>query len=270
MSAPLTDLHTHILAGLDDGAEDLAESLAMAAAAAADGIRRLAATPHSLRCPPGTDAPALEARAADLERHLQAAGLPLTVVAGAETGLIPALPRQIDAGAVVTLNRSRYLLLELPYVGLPARLDDLIVQVSSRGLVPILAHPERNAELARRPQLLHTLVGLGLVVQITSGSLEGIFGRAVERAARRLLEAGLVHVIASDAHDPYARPPRLSQARALATRIVGPERAQALVAANPAAILDDRPLEVEPPPPLPRRLWFWPVRSKGDGEPDRV
>ena len=168
----LTDLHTHILPGLDDGAADLAEAIAMAQAAAADGIVRLAATPHNLRLPSDAGRAELEAQAARLQEHLAARGIPLQVVAGAETALIPALPQQIDAGQVITLNRSRYLLVELPYMGLPARLEEIIFQVQARGLVPILAHPERNADLLRRPERLRALVERGMLVQVTAASLE--------------------------------------------------------------------------------------------------
>ncbi len=253
--APLTDLHTHILPGVDDGAADYAAALAMAQAAVEDGIVRLAATPHNLRLSPGTDGAALDARVAALQRELDAAGLPLAVVAGAETALIASLPQMIDAGEYVTLNRSRYLLLEPPYAGLPPQLEDLVFQVQVRGLVPILAHPERCAGLGRSLPLLRRLVERGVLLQITAASVEGRFGSGAARLARTLLSAGLVHVIASDAHAPFDRAPRLRRAEAVAARLIGPERAHALVAANPAAILDDLPLEVEPP--VPPRRWFW-------------
>ncbi len=254
--APLTDLHTHILPGVDDGAADNAAALAMARAAVEDGIERVAATPHNLRLPHATNRAALDARVAALQRELDAAGLPLAVVAGAEIALIASLPQMLDAGEYVTLNRSRYLLLEPAHTGLPPRMEDLVFQVQVRGLAPILAHPERCAGLERALPLLRRLVERGLLVQITAGSLEGRFGPRPRRLARALLAKGLVHVIASDAHAPADRAPRLRGAEALAARLVGPERAHALVAANPAAILDDLPLEVEPPAPPPRR-WFW-------------
>ena len=229
----------------------------MARVAVEEGIGRLAATPHNLRWAPGTDRSALEDRVAELQGHLSAQGLPVEVVLGAEMALIPALPQQIDAGEFVSLNGSRYLLLELPYYGLPHKLEEIVLEVQARGLVPILAHPERNADLQRRLQRLQGMVERGLRIQITAGSLEGHFGGAARRAARCLLAANLAHVIASDAHNPQARAPRLARAQALAAEIAGPERAEALVSANPAAILDDRPLEVEPPLPPRRWLWFW-------------
>ncbi len=254
-ASPLTDLHTHILPGVDDGAADLAEALDMARAALADGIHTMAATPHHLHLPPGMDGAALAARVAALQCRLELEGLPLRVVAGVEAALIAALPQQLDAGLICPLNGSRYLLLEPPVNCLCAQVQELVFQVQVRGYTPILAHPERSAAFAHDAEGLYALVERGVLVQITAASLEGGFGHAVQEMARRLLRARLVHVIASDAHDAHYRPPRLSHAEVLAAGLIGDERAHALVATNPAAILAGRPLEVEPPQPLVR--WPW-------------
>ncbi|HOG45490.1 MAG TPA: capsular biosynthesis protein [Anaerolineae bacterium] len=257
-AARLTDLHCHILPDVDDGPADLAGALGLARAALDDGIATVAATPHNLMWRRGLSCATLEARVAELQRCLEEHGLSLRVVPGAETALITALPQQIDAGQAAPLNHSRYLLVEPPPWGPPPPLQDLIFQVQVRGLVPILAHPERNDALARRLDLLQSLVERGTLVQITAGSLEGAFGQAPQEAAWRMLAAGLVHVIATDAHDTSRRPPRLSKAEALAATVIGAERAHALVAANPAAILNDQQLELEPPPPPQKHpRWFW-------------
>lgn len=254
-AGPLTDLHTHILPGVDDGAADLGEALAMARAAVADGIRHLAATPHAFRSTPVLNPSDLRARVAALQRALAEQDIPLSIAPGAEMPLIVALPAQIDAGQYLTLNGSRYLLVEMPYFGLPGDLSNLLWQVQARGLVPILAHPERNAGLQRNPQRLRPMVERGLRLQITAASLEGLFGPEARRTARHLLQEGLVHIIASDAHPADLRPPRLSKAQALAAEIVGVEGAQRLVSENPAAILANGPLPEAPRPVRQRRWW---------------
>jgi len=191
-----------------------------------------------------------------MQSFLRARKLPLRVAPGAETALIPLLPQQIDAGRTITLNGSRYLLLELPHTGLPARIEEVLFQVQVRGMVPVLAHPERNAELARGPELLARWVERGLMVQITAASLLGQLGHGPQRAAERFLEANLVHIIASDAHNAEGRPPALSAARARAAEIAGADKALAMVSSTPAAILDDLPLEVEPPRLPEKKRWF--------------
>jgi len=254
-AGPLTDLHTHILPGVDDGAADLGEALAMARAAVADGIRHMAATPHVFRSATVLNPTDQRARVAALQCALAEQDIPLSITAGAEMPLLVALPAQIDAGQYLTINDSRYLLVELPYFGLPGDLANLLWQVQARGLVPILAHPERNADLQRGLRQLSRLVERGLRLQITAASLEGLFGPEAQRTARHLLQEGLVHAIASDAHPADLRLPRLSKAATLAAEIVGAEGAQRLVSENPAAILADGPLPEAPEPVRKRRWW---------------
>jgi protein-tyrosine phosphatase len=240
--APLIDLHTHLLPGVDDGAAGTDEAIAMAQLAQAEGIGTLVATPHALRWP-GTLGPAAVARrVADLQALSAAAGVHVQLLAGAEMVLIAALPAQIDAGQAVPLNGSRYLLVECPYGVFPPHWPDLMEQVLSRGYIPILAHPERYPELPQQMRALSTLVEQGMLTQVTGGSLLGAYGRGAQRAARVLLRAGLVHVLASDAHDAADRAPLLRKPLAEAARLVGEERARALASANPAAILADLPI----------------------------
>lgn len=252
----LTDLHSHILPGIDDGAADMEDALAIARAALADGVHTMAATPHSMLLSLDMDRAALAARVDELQRRLEQEGLPLRVVPGAEVPLIAALPGQIDAGLAPTLNGSQYLLLEPPVHCRLSLVQDLIFQAQVRGYIPILAHPERS-NLARDLDGLRTLVERGVLVQITAASLEGCFGRGVQKATRRLLRENLAHVMASDAHDARHRAPRLRQAEALAAEIIGAERAHALVADTPAAILAGESVQVEPPQPVRRRRWFF-------------
>ena len=236
----LIDLHTHILPGVDDGAADPTAALDMARLAAADGIARLLATPHALRLDGGIDAAEVQGRVRTLQVAVAAAGLPLTVGYGAEMPLIAALPRQIDAGSYLSLNGSRYLLIEPPYYGLPGDWENLLWQVQMRGLTPVLAHPERHPQLAGDLKRLRRVVERGCLLQITSGSLEGLFGGQAQAAARRLLRESLVHLLASDAHNATSRPPHVAKAVALAAEIIGREAAFRLAGANALAVWENR------------------------------
>jgi protein-tyrosine phosphatase len=259
------DLHTHLLPGVDDGARDLAEALELSRRAAEDGTEVAVVTPHSWgtlgRTPPGGSSggdpsTAVAGAAAALQAHLDAAGIALRLAPGMEVDLRADLPRRPDLA--VTLGGSRYLLLELPAQGVPAGTADLAFRLRVAGYVPVLAHPERNLGVIDRPQLVYDLVAGagGCLAQLTAASLLGAFGAAVRATAEVLLEAGLVHVIASDAHGLPRRPPGLSAAVARAGALVGPDRARAMVTATPRAILDDR--EITPArPALPRRRRAW-------------
>jgi protein-tyrosine phosphatase len=239
----MIDLHSHILRGIDDGARTLADSLDIARAAVADGITVIAGTPH-VRDDWPTDPGVMEYRVAELNEELRRAGIPLDVRPGGEIAVewLSRLPvdelRRFGLG-----GNPRYLLVETPYYGWPLALGDLLFSLRASGITPVLAHPERNAEVQAHPERLSQLVGGGVLVQVTAASLDGRIGRHPQECARRLLDADLVHLLASDAHHATIREVGLSSA----ARATGP-LAEWLTYDVPAAILSGAPL-----PPRPER-----------------
>jgi protein-tyrosine phosphatase len=232
------DLHAHLLPGLDHGARDWDEALAMCRLAVEDGITTMAATPHVSDVFPNASA-RIEGAVAELRERLARDGIPLAVVAGGDYHVRTDLSPQ----SVITLGgNGRYFLLEFPYQVLPPRADAFVKVLTGRGLVPIVTHPERIASLQRDWRRLEPLVQAGALVQITAGSLLGEFGPAATRSAKRFLKQGWVHLLASDAHGISERQPRLSPGRAAAAKIIGAAAAQALVLDNPRAILEGRDL----------------------------
>jgi len=242
---------------LDDGARTLDESLTMVRIAVADGITCLAATPHD----PGTvsDYPSqVRARLADLEAALQEEGIELQLVVGSELYAVPDLVDRLNAGKALTLGSSRYFLLEFPLTDLPIFAAQLVFEAQVAGFVPIVAHPARTLAIQRDPNHLYELVERGVLAQITSGSVTGVFGPQTQATARALVEHNLVHLIASDAHGTGYRAPRLSEAVEVVKGIVGEEAARAMVTTRPQAILSDQLLSVDPPRRYRRRRrWFW-------------
>lgn len=234
----MIDLHAHILPSLDHGPADLREALAMARLAASDGIRAMAATPHvnhEFRASAGE----IRAAVAELARRVGEESVPLSLLPGADYHLTPELAQ--STGDIITLgDNGRYFLLELPSMSVPPNLVAVLKIFTGRGLTPVLTHPERNAPLMKRRGLLEDVAALGCPLQITGGSLEGLFGEKVREWALLLLEWGLADLLASDAHWEKERPPVLSGAVAAAAAAVGETRARALVSDNPAAILDAR------------------------------
>ncbi len=253
----MIDLHSHILPGLDDGAQTLADSLDIARAAVADGIRIIAATPH-VRDDFPTPAAAMEAGVDRLRGELSRERLPLELVTGGEIAL-DRLPRLThDELERFCLGRSRYLLVETPYSGWPLNLAQLLFDLHVRGLTPVLAHPERNRELQGNPDLLEPIVAAGTLVQITAASAEGRLGAAPRRTATLLLESRCAHLLASDAHAPSLRAVGMSRAAA-SIRDAG--LARWLTEDVPAAILAGDAIPERPASQTaPRGRWrrFWP------------
>jgi protein-tyrosine phosphatase len=250
----LIDLHSHLLPGIDDGSKDLAMSLAMARVAAADGISTIACTPHILPGVYHNSGPAIRKAVARLAESIAKAGIPITLVSGADVHIAPDLDLQLRDGRALTLNDSRYLLLEPPHHVLPPRLKDLIFGLQAAGYVPILTHPERLSWVEGHYDLIGRLVSSSVLMQITAGSVMGRFGRRPRYWAERMLDEGLCHLLATDAHNTEQRPPRMAEARDVVAQRLGDDEAINLVLRRPQGILNNlSPAEL---PPLPQaKAW---------------
>jgi protein-tyrosine phosphatase len=242
----MIDLHTHILAGLDDGPETLDQSLAMCRIAAEDGITTVVATPHQRHeWWPNADRATLKARFGDLRA---AADGVVELALGAEIRVDSELLEDLDrlpGGMLLPLAGSRYLLIEFPTVASGPDPRTLVHELAVGGWWPVLAHPERIPWLAEAPEVLAALLDRGACVQLTAMSVTGDAGPAAMACAWALLDADLVHFIASDAHDTSERPPVLSAAFRAVADGWGEARALRLTEHNARAVLENRPLGTE-------------------------
>ena len=246
----MIDLHSHLLPGIDDGSKDLAMSLAMARMASADGISTIACTPHILPGVYNNSGPPIRKAVARLAESVAKAGIPINLVTGADVHIAPDLDVQLRDGRALTLNNSRYLLLEPPHHVLPPRLEDLVFGLQAAGYVPILTHPERLSWVEGHYDLIRRLVSSSVLMQITAGSVMGRFGRGPRYWAERMLDEGLCHLLATDAHNTEQRAPRMAEARDFVAQRLGDDEAINLVLRRPQGILNNLcPADL---PPLPR------------------
>ncbi len=233
----MIDLHSHILSGLDDGAQNVEMSVEMARMAVADGTTDMACTPHVFAGKyPNSSATILPAMHA-LQAELDAQGIPLRLFCGADVHVAPDLVDRLSGGGVPTLNNSRYFLLEPPHEILPPKLEDFVTRLFQAGFVPVITHPERLLWAARHFEVIRRLADIGCPMQVTAGSILGAFGPAANELARRMLKEGLVSFFASDAHGTTWRKPLMSEARASVAEQVGNEQAGQMFIHRPAAIL---------------------------------
>jgi protein-tyrosine phosphatase len=255
----LIDLHSHILFGLDDGAQSLEESLEIARQAAADGIEVLAATPHS---PESTASvaysPALvRERLRVVREALRAEGIALELVLGTEIAYVADLVAQLKRGALLPFEGTRAILLEPPFTGLPHGFEAVLFELQLAGYRVVLAHPERLPDVQEDPNRLIPLIERGVLMQLTAQALSGGQGEYMQQVAETLLQYGMIHILASDAHGAAPRrPPKLAHALGRAAGLLGAETADALVRANPRALLDGRAISVAPPRRVTGR-WRW-------------
>lgn len=244
----MIDLHCHLLPGIDDGAPDLRAALAMARAAVADGIRVAACTPHIYPGLYENDRAGIRRALAEFAAQLQRRKIPLQLVIGADVHLTPDLPERLKAGKVPTLHDSRYLLLEPPHHVAPPRFETSVFALILSGYVPVITHPERLTWIENHHAVFRRLAEHGAWMQVTAGALTGRYGRRPRYWGERLLDEGLAHLLATDAHDAERRAPRLAEGRDAAAARVGEAEALRLVMERPQAILRNLdPAQVTPP-----------------------
>src|SRR5215469_10693869 len=244
----MIDIHHHLLWGLDDGATSLETSLAMARIAAADGITHIACTPHSngqFEYLPKV----IDEKIAELQRLIEHEGLNLKLGRGCDFHLsYDNIQEAKSEPARFSINGLGYLLVEIPDYGLSPGLTEVFYQLQLDGLTPILTHPERNATLQSDASRLVDWLRIGVVIQITAGSILGDMGKKAERMSHELLTKRWVHFVATDAHNTKSRPPKMRDAFDVVADKYGSEYAHLLFVSNPLAAFLGKPLPPQPEP----------------------
>jgi len=266
----MIDLHAHILPRLDDGAESLEESVEMCRISYRDGIRTIVATPHILPGIYKNNRSIILAKTQELNEAIRKLGVessefgvknpdPRTqqlndptdgfkILPGADVHFSPNLLQLCEDGEIVTVNDGgRYLMVEFDSMSLPYQGEEVLFQLISHEIIPVITHPERNFEIARRPKRYYQMIKMGCLGQVTAMSLTGEFGSEIKRVAEQLLSHRLIHFIASDTHSVHERPPLLSPAVREAGKRVGPEEARKMVTEYPRALLEGRRPDVPEP-----------------------
>jgi protein-tyrosine phosphatase len=254
--AGYVDIHAHVLPGIDDGPGDLGQSLEMARAAVASGVATIASTPHLRSDFPDVHVDELADRCRAVREAIDAEGIPLTLVSGAEVSLAWAIEASDEELTLASYGqRGTDLLVETPTV-IAVGVERFLYELRAKGYRITLAHPERSAQFQRDESPVRDLVDQGVLLQVNAESLLGPGPyRGIKGLARDLLVNGLVHAIASDAHRgtkwrPVTRLPEGIQA---ASELVGIERAGWMAHAAPRAIVDGAYLPDAPPVTAPRR-----------------
>jgi len=242
-SEALVDIHCHMVPGIDDGSKSWDQSLAMAEIAAADGIETIVVTPHQMGNYGHNRGQSIRSRTAELQQLLEDHRVPLKVLPGADVRIEPGMIEKLQSGEVLTLaDHRKHVLLELPHE-LYFPLEDVLESLQRVAMVGILSHPERNQGLLKQPRLVESLVEHECLMQITCSSLLGTFGPAPQQMSEWMLEQGLAHFLATDAHGPNARRPLMRRAFDRAGEIVGEEIATDLCCRNPAAVAAGQDIE---------------------------
>ena len=230
----MVDIHCHILPGIDDGSDTWDTTAEMCRMAARDGITHIVATPH---CDGLYEYD--RAHFTDMLATLsEVAGGRTTFSIGCDFHLSGRnVEAAMDDPRPFALGDTQYLMVEFDHHGIPSNASDLLRAILSRGMVPIVTHPERNAYLMKNLDVVQQYIQMGCLSQVTANAFTGFWGPKSKKAAEKLLKKKAIHIVATDAHDLKLRPPLLSEARTRIATIAGEDIAEALCTHNPAAVV---------------------------------
>ena len=239
----MIDIHSHPLPGVDDGARSLEIAVEMCKMSAEDGVTHLVATPHSnytYTFDPGLNRQLL----AELQEKV---GDKPKLLLGCDFHLsYDNIQVCAQNSKDFTINQTSYLLVELPDQFIPDHISRVYYDIQVAGLKPIITHPERNALIQRKPELVDQWVSIGCLVQVTAQSYTGSFGSKARKFSEKLLNDGLVHFFASDAHDAKRRPPILSECYEKLASEKGEAIADLVMRQNPEAVINGIPMPSQP------------------------
>ncbi len=241
----MIDLHGHLLPGIDDGARDMDQALAMARMAVKDGISVSVLTPHHLNGVYDNPAAKIREQVDQFRAKLDAEGIELEVWPGAECHLVPELPAALADGSAMTVaDRRRAVLVELPVHTIPMGATAILDDIRALGLTPIIVHPERNTALRQDPERLAEWVAMGCLAQVTAQSCTGRFGESVRKTAHWMVTQGLIHLVASDAHRDRRRIPQIKPGRAAISEWTNDEVGRLLSEEFPRALVAGRNIDI--------------------------
>lgn len=232
----MIDIHCHFLPGIDDGAKDMDEALALIELAVKDGVTRIVLTPHLHLGRFENTLPVIQAAFFALDVEVKKAKLCVDLAYAAEVRLDSEILTLLASNQLPLYGLyqgQQYMLLEFPHSHIPAGSEMLVKYLKNKNITPVIAHPERNRDLLASPHKIKPFIRLGCWFQVTASSITGHFGDACQALALKYIEQDFIQIVASDAHNLKRRPPILSQARNTVIKLFGEDKAQQLFYDNP-------------------------------------
>jgi len=242
----LIDIHNHILWGLDDAPNDVEESLKMLKTAQKNGIKKIVATSHYIEGSYQPDSKEIKRKILELRKIKDEKNIDIEIFQGLEVFLSVDILEYLNQNKLLTINNSKYLLIEFPFLNIPLNSDKIIYQIMKKGLRPIIAHPERTETIINDASTLIPFIDMGCLTQVNAGSITGYFGERIKKTALELIERDMVYTIASDSHNSHERKPNLSEAYIKIEKLKGKEYVKKLKK-TAEIIIDDEDAEyIEP------------------------
>jgi protein-tyrosine phosphatase len=237
-----TDIHTHILPGIDDGCRDLSQSLSLIESAIENNVSNIILTPHFLSgdLKQSPDKKTIESGIKELQQYLDKyLEKPdrIRLFAGSEVRLSPFLPSLLNRDDLLIKINTSHMLIDIPFLGLPPYLFDMLFRLRASGITPIFAHPERYRFLSGKTDIVEKIKDAGCLIQVDNSSLVNKNDSDTYFFAARLLKKGLVDLIASDCHYTPGRYSNFMPAYRTLSRLLGKKEAERIAVENPNNII---------------------------------
>lgn len=201
----MIDIHSHILPGIDDGAKNIKMTLGMIRMAEESGTTDIVATPHFCRGYGETPYNEVKNLVGEFRKLIKKEGLDINLHYGQEVYYSEEIINDYEKGLIGTINDSRYMLIELPMKNFGNQTLDVIYELQVKGIIPILAHPERYKPIIDKPEIINEFINEGFLFQMNTGSIKGQFGKKVKKTAEILLSKNIYNFIGSDGHNDSNR-----------------------------------------------------------------
>jgi len=196
----MTDIHSHLLPGIDDGVQNLEEAEEIIQVFIAMGYTKIITTPHIMSDAYRNTPAIINAKLAELREHLQKKKMDITVEAAAEYYLDEELIRKIENNEPLLTFGKDYVLFETNFMNEPMQLKEFIFLLSTKGYTPVLAHPERYMYLQDDVAKQEDLINRGVLFQLNTSSFTGYYSKGAQQTAHKLIDRGWVHFLGSDCH----------------------------------------------------------------------
>ena len=239
----MIDLHNHIVYEIDDGSKNIEMSENMAKIAVNEGINTIVATPHYIYGANIYTKEFLLERISQLNEMFKQKGIDLTVLPGNELMIDQHIVKDIVAGKCLTLNNSKYILVEFPQIGIPKESESILYSIITKGYIPIIAHPERYSEIQKNPKFIVDYLQMGCITQLNSTSIIGLSGELAKKTAQILLENNAAHLVSTDSHSDRKRSPKILECKAVLENWVGKVETRILMEINPEKVIKSEDIE---------------------------
>ncbi|MBR5487893.1 MAG: hypothetical protein IKT51_03920 [Phascolarctobacterium sp.] len=243
----MIDLHTHIIWDIDDGSKSIEMSTVMLSIAAQKGTTSIFATPHVIEVYNKPSWEVIVEKSKQIQNIVDNQKLNIKIYPGAEIQMNWELISEIGEQGAYCLNGGKYALIELPVLEIPEYADEFFYRLMLKGIIPIIAHPERNKNLMQNPSKLLEWMRKGILLQCNSGSITGSFGKQVRANAELLLKNKLISFVGSDAHRDKGRDTNLYDAKKIILDIVGDGYCKEIFYINPERVLQNELVEIDVP-----------------------